>query len=164
MKKIKSQNILAIIMVSMILAIASPGTSFGAACSTSVSPYAVDCNASGINWLSGNLIVNTGVTLLDSATFSFRSPSGSFTNNGSITNTASGDVAITPGDGGTPISISNITNNGSITGGQSAIQTFNSVTINTITNNGTLNAQYGLYFQSSNVIGDLINRQLPLSR
>ena len=157
MKKIKSQNILTIIIVSMILVIASPSTSFGAACSTSVSPYAVDCNASGINWLSGNLIVNTGVTLLDSATFSFRSPSGSFTNNGSITNTAAGDVAITPGDGGTPISISNITNNGSITGGQSAIQTFNSVTINTITNNGTLNAQYGLYFQSSNVIGDLIN-------
>ena len=127
------------------------------ACSSTVSPYAVDCDASGINWTSGSLSINPGVTLLDSASFSFRTPNGSFTNNGSITNTAEGDVAITPGDGGTPISISNITNNGSIAGGQSAIQTFNSVTINTITNNGTLNAQYGLYFQSDNTIRNLIN-------
>jgi hypothetical protein len=157
---INLRAILSIIILALASLIATPSISLGAACSTSVSPYAVDCNASGINWLSGNLSVNTGVTLLNNASFGFRATSGSFTNNGSITNTTAGDVAITPGDGGTPISILNIINNGSITGGQSAIQTFNSVTINTVANNGSLNAQYGLYFQSDNTIGNLINTSL----
>ncbi|MES2585646.1 MAG: autotransporter outer membrane beta-barrel domain-containing protein [Pseudomonadota bacterium] len=146
-----------IILFAFIAALVSSGQVMAAACSSSVSPYAVDCDASGINWTSGSLSVNSGVTLLDSASFSFRTPGGSFTNNGSITNTRAGDIALVVGDGGAPINISNITNNGSMTGGQSAIQTFNSVTINTLSNSGALNAQYGLYFQSSNVIGDLIN-------
>ena len=128
-----------------------------AACSTSVSPYAVDCDGSGVSWASGNLTINTGVTLSDTGSFTFKAPSASFINNGTITDATVGGVAVTPGNGGIAITLSNITNNGSITGGQSAIQTFNSVTINTITNNGTLNAENGLYFQSLNVIGNIVN-------
>jgi hypothetical protein len=158
MKKIKFLNIPAIAFVSMILALGTPSISFGAACSTLVSPYAVDCDAAGIDWATGNLSINTGVTLSNSTgvQFKFKAPSGSFTNNGSITNPVAG-VGLVVGDGGTPITISNIINNGAISGVQSAIQTNGSVTINTLTNNGTLNAQNGLLFQSSNVIGDVIN-------
>ncbi len=146
-----------LIQFLFISVLASSSQVMAAACSTSVSPYAVDCDGSGVSWASGNLTINTGVRLLDTGSFTFKAPSASFINNGTITDATVGGIAVLLGNGGIPITLQNIANNGSITGGQSAIQTFNSVTINTITNNGTLNAENGLYFQSLNVIGNVEN-------
>ena len=33
-----------------------------AACSSSISPYAEDCDGSNVNWLSGDLTINQGFT------------------------------------------------------------------------------------------------------
>ena len=51
------------------------------ACSTSISPYAVDCDASGVTWSTGALTINAGVTV--SNEFTVSNTSSTFVNNGS---------------------------------------------------------------------------------
>jgi len=133
-----------------------------AACSSSISPYAEDCDGSGVDWLSGDLTINQGVNLSNTASFDFKS-TGSLINNGSISNTASGDIALIIGNGGSLISITSIVNSSTGTiaapGGQSGVQTFNSVTISSFLNDGTIGtgAQYGFYGQSANTINSFVN-------
>ena len=133
-----------------------------AACSSSISPYAEDCDGSGVDWLSGDLTINQGVNLSNTASFDFKS-TGSLINNGSISNTASGDIALILGNGGSLISITSIVNSSTGTiaapGGQSGVQTFNSVTISSFLNDGTIGtgAQYGFYGQSANTINSFVN-------
>ncbi len=133
-----------------------------AACSSSISPYAEDCDGSGIDWLSGDLTINQGVNLSNTASFDFKS-TGSLINNGSISNSAVGDIALILGNGGSLISITSIVNSSTGTiaapGGQSGVQTFNSVTISSFLNDGTIGtgAQYGFYGQSANTINSFVN-------
>ena len=133
-----------------------------AACSSSISPYNADCDGSGVDWLSGDLTINQGVNLSNTASFYFKS-TGSLINNGSISNTAPGDIALILGNGGSLISITSIVNSSTGTiaapGGQSGVQTFNSVTISSFLNDGTIGtgAQYGFYGQSANTINSFVN-------
>ncbi len=133
-----------------------------AACSSSISPYAEDCDGSGVDWLSGDLTINQGVNLSNTASFDFKS-TGSLINNGSISNSAVGDIALILGNGGSLISITSIVNSSTGTiaapGGQSGVQTFNSVTISSFLNDGTIGtgAQYGFYGQSANTINSFVN-------
>ena len=133
-----------------------------AACSSSISPYAEDCDGSNVDWLSGDLTINQGVNLLNIAPFDFKS-TGSLINNGSISNLAGGDIALILGNGGSLISITSIVNSSTGTiaapGGQSGVQTFNSVTISSFLNDGTIGtgAQYGFYGQRANTIDLFVN-------
>ena len=109
-----------------------------------------------------HILPNQGVNLLNTASFDFKS-TGSLINNGSISNTASGDIALIIGNGGSLISITSIVNSSTGTiaapGGQSGVQTFNSVTISSFLNDGTIGtgAQYGFYGQSANTINSFVN-------
>lgn len=133
-----------------------------AACSSSISPYAEDCDGSGVDWLSGDLTINQGVNLSNTASFDFKS-TGSLINNGSISNLNAFDIALILGNGGSLISITSIVNSSTGTiaapGGQSGVQTFNSVTISSFLNDGTIGtgAQYGFYGQSANTINSFVN-------
>jgi hypothetical protein len=95
-----------------------------AACSSSVSPYTEDCDGSNVDWLSGDLTINQGVSISNSASFDFKS-TGSLINNGSISNSASGEIALILGNGGAPITITSIVNSSTGTiaapGGQSGL-------------------------------------------
>jgi hypothetical protein len=133
-----------------------------AACSSSISPYAEDCDGSGVDWLSGDLTINQGVNLSNTASFDFKS-TGSLINNGSISNLNAFDIALILGNGGSLISITSIVNSSTGTiaapGGQSGVQTFNSVTISSFLNDGTIGtgAEYGFYGQSENTINSFVN-------
>ncbi|MBT8610073.1 autotransporter outer membrane beta-barrel domain-containing protein [Polynucleobacter paneuropaeus] len=109
-----------------------------AACSSSVSPYAVDCD-SGITWTTGPLVINSGVTVSNTSNFSI-SNNNTFTNNGRISQTTNGDGFQVLGD------LSAFTNNGSITtttGGQDGVSTLSNTVIGTFTNNGIINGGLG---------------------
>ena len=131
-----------ILFVAPILALGVIGNNVWAApCSTSVSPYAVDCDGSGITWSSGPLVINSGVTLSDTANFIVDNSSSTFINNGTIISSQSGGTAFEARG-----AITSVTNNGSITGSFSAFQNNGSGVLGTFTNNGALTgANYGLY-------------------
>lgn len=135
----------------------APSIVNAAPCSSVSSPYAIDCDASNVNWTTGDLTVNPSVTLLDTANLIFSATNGNFINNGTINNSRNGDIALMLGSGSSAKTIYSVTNNNSITGGQSAIQTFNNTTIGTLTNNGSLNAQYGLFLQNYSIVDTVAN-------
>jgi hypothetical protein len=123
-----------------------------AACSTTVSPHASDCDGSNVIWTSGPLVINQGVTLSDTGNLIVRNSSNSFTNNGTIVNSRGGDTALVTGG-----SVVSVTNNGSISGSHAAIQNDNSGVIGTLTNNGTLTGRDDYAILNSGVITNLIN-------
>jgi uncharacterized protein YhjY with autotransporter beta-barrel domain len=135
----------------------APSIVNAAPCSSVSSPYTSDCDASNVNWTTGDLTVNPNVTLLDTANLIFSATNGNFINNGTINNTRNGDIALMLGSSSPAKTINSVTNNNSITGGQSAIQTFNNTTIGTLTNNGSLNAQYGLFLQNYSIVDTIAN-------
>ncbi|MBT8595795.1 autotransporter domain-containing protein [Polynucleobacter paneuropaeus] len=141
MKSLHSIPNIRLILLICLGGLASTSQVMAAACSTSVSPYAVDCDGSGVTWTAGSLVINSGVTLLDTGNFIINNSSSTFTNNGTIVNTSNGDNAfVTKG------SVTSVTNNGNITGSFSAFQNSGSGVLGTFTNNGTLtSASYGLY-------------------
>jgi hypothetical protein len=104
-----------------------------AACSSSVSPYTVDCDATGINWTTGPLVINSGVMVSNTGNFSIAN-SDTFTNNGRISQ-------ITDGYNGFQITgnLSAFTNNGSITAPTGGSGVFSGGVIGTFTNNGIIN-------------------------
>jgi hypothetical protein len=106
-----------------------------AACSSSVSPYATSCDATGITWTAGPLSINSGVNVSNTGNFSVAN-SDTFTNNGNISQT-------TAGDNGFQVTgnISSFTNNGNISttpSGASGVFTNSSITIGSFTNNGVI--------------------------
>jgi autotransporter-associated beta strand protein len=141
MKSLHSIPNIRLILLICLGGLASTSQVMAAACSTSVSPYAVDCDGSNVTWTAGSLVINSGVTLLDTGNFIINNSSSTFTNNGTIVNTRNGDNAfVTTG------SVTSVTNNGNITGSFSAFQNNGSGVLGTFTNNGTLtSASYGLY-------------------
>jgi hypothetical protein len=52
------------------------------ACSTSISPYATSCDATGVTWSIGALTINAGVTV--SNEFTVSNTASTFVNNGSL--------------------------------------------------------------------------------
>jgi Autotransporter beta-domain len=133
MKSFYSIPNIRLILFTFLVGLASTSQVMAAACSSSASPYAVDCDGSGVIWTTGPLVINSGVTLLDTANFVINNSGNTFINNGIITNTRNGDNALV-----TEGNVTSITNNGSITGSYSAFQNTNSGVINTFTNNGAL--------------------------
>jgi hypothetical protein len=131
---------LILISVTSISGLLSNGA-WASACSSTVSPYAMDCDASGITWTLGSLTVNSGVVLTGTANLVISNTSSTFINNGTIVNTTSGDKAVV-----TTGSITSVTNNGTINGSSSAFQNTNSGILGAFINNGTLtSANIGFY-------------------
>ena len=102
------------------------------ACSTSISPYAINCDATGVTWSTGALTINAGVTV--SNELNVRDTSSTFVNNGSlITNNGFDGLHI----GG----VTSFTNNGIISGSFAGIQ--GSAT--NFVNNGTVSGDIAFY-------------------
>ena len=126
-------------------------------CSPTVSPYAADCDASGVTWVGGPLIINDGVTLTNTNIFTVNnSISSTFINNGTITNITPYDTAIT-----FESSTTSVTNNGTITGalGGAGVTLLHAHSIDTFTNNGTISGG-DLGFGAYGTINDFINTNL----
>jgi hypothetical protein len=105
---------------------------WAAACSASISPYAISCDATGVTWSTGALTINAGVTV--SNEFTVSNTSSTFVNNGSlITNNGLDGLHI----GG----VTTVTNNGVISGSFAGIQ--GSAT--NFVNNGTVSGIYAFY-------------------
>ena len=135
---------LRLIVFLVALLLASTSQVMAAACSSSVSPYAVDCDGSSIIWANGPLVINSGVTLSDTLGFQagFNFISTTFINNGTITNSTLGDSAIYS------YGNTSVTNNGAMTGSFTAFQYDGDGTLATFTNNGILTgSRYGFYNQ-----------------
>jgi len=151
MKSFYSIPNIRLILFTFLVGLTSTSQVMAAACSSSVSPYAVDCDGSGVTWTSGPLVINSGVNLLDTANFVINNSGSTFINNGIITNTRNGDNSLV-----TQGNVTSITNNGSITGSFSAFQNTGGAALNTFTNNGALTgASYGIY--NGGTITNLIN-------
>ena len=102
-----------------------------APCSTTTSPYALDCDMSGITWSSGSLVVNTGVTLSGTTQLTLSNTGSTFENNGTIRNTSLGNgVQINQ-------NFSQFTNNGTITSASTGGGIVATRNITTLINNGT---------------------------
>ena len=112
------------------------------ACSTSISPYAVDCDASGVTWSTGALTINAGVTV--SNEFTVSNTSSTFVNNGSLITTNGYDGLHIGG-------VTTVTNNGIISGSYAGIQ--GSAT--NFVNNGTVSGGFGFY--NSGPISSFVN-------
>ncbi len=126
-------------------------------CSTSISPYAADCDASGVTWVGGPLIINSGVTLTNTNIFTVNNPSSStFINNGTITNITPYRTAIT-----FESSTTSVTNNGTITGplGGAGVTLLHAHRIDTFTNNGTISGG-DVGFGAYGTINDFVNTNL----
>ena len=152
MKSFHSIPNIRLILLICLGGLASISQVMAAACSTSVSPYAVDCNGSNVTWSTGPLVINSGVTLSDTGNFIINNSSSTFTNDGTIVNSTNGDNALV-----TTGSVTSVTNNGNITGSFSAFQNNGSGTLGTFTNNGTLTGTGGYGIYNGNVITNLIN-------
>ena len=106
-----------------------------APCSTTVSPYALDCDFSGVTFNGGPLVVNSGVNLTGSNSLTIKND---FNNQGII-------IRSDQAANSTPISISSTTNgtsiinNGTIQGFSFGIRNNSTSTIN-FTNNDVLQA------------------------
>jgi autotransporter-associated beta strand protein len=112
-------------------------------CSTSISPYATSCNAAGVTWTTGALIINDGVIV--SNEFTVSNTSSTFVNNGSLITTNGYDALHIGG-------VTTVTNNGIISGSFAGIQ--GSAT--NFINNGTLSGgSYG--FLNNGAITSFIN-------
>jgi len=156
---------LRLIFFLAVLLLASTSQVMAAACSSSVSPYTVDCDGSGITWTTGPLVINSGVNVSNTGNFSVAN-NDTFTNNGNISQTTAGyngfqvtgnissfinngNISTTPsGASGvftnSPITIGSFTNNGVITGGTTGVAVGSVVT--TINNTGTMTGSaYGLF-------------------
>jgi len=108
---------------------------FAQACSSSVSPYATSCDATGITWTTGPLLINSGVNISNTGNFSVAN-GNTFTNNGNISQTTAGwnGFQVTG-------NISSFINNGNISTtsfGASGVATNSSITIGSFTNNGVI--------------------------
>ncbi|MBT8610074.1 autotransporter domain-containing protein [Polynucleobacter paneuropaeus] len=156
---------LRLIFFLAVLLLASTSQVMAAACSSSVSPYTVDCDGSGITWTTGPLVINSGVNVSNTGNFSVAN-NDTFTNNGNISQTTAGsngfqvtgnissfinngNISTTPSGAfgvftNGSITIGSFTNNGVITGGTTGVAV-NSV-VTTINNTGTMTGSaYGLF-------------------
>lgn len=102
------------------------------ACSTSISPYALDCDASGVTWSTGALTINAGVTV--SNEFTVSNTSSTFVNNGSLITTNGNDGLHIGG-------VTTVTNNGTISGSFAGVQGF----ATTFINNRSISGVIGFY-------------------
>ena len=112
------------------------------ACSTSISPYATSCDATGVTWSTGALTINAGVTV--SNEFTVSNTSSTFVNNGSL-------ITTNGGDGLSIIGVTTFTNNGIISGSFAGIQ--GSAT--NFVNNRTVSGGYA--FINNGLISSFVN-------
>ena len=112
------------------------------ACSTSISPYATSCDATGVIWSTGALTINAGVTV--SNEFTVSNTSSTFVNNGSLITTNGNDGLHIGG-------VTTVTNNGIISGSFAGIQ--GSAT--NFVNNGTVSGIYA--FMNNGPISSFVN-------
>ncbi|MBT8587719.1 autotransporter outer membrane beta-barrel domain-containing protein [Polynucleobacter paneuropaeus] len=130
---------LRLIAFLVVLLLTSTSQVMAAACSSSVSPYAVDCDATGVTWTTGPLVINSGVMVSNTGNFSIAN-SDTFTNNGGISQT-------TDGYNGFQITgnLSAFTNSGSITtttGGSYGVALNGGLAVGTFTNHGIITGGY----------------------
>ena len=134
------------------------------ACSTSISPYATSCDATGVTWSTGALTINAGVTV--SNEFTVRNTSSTFVNNGSLITTNGydglniGGVTTFTNNGiisgsfaGIQGSVTNFVNNGTVSGNSNGF--YNSGSISSFINTGTISGR----INNAGVIGVLENSQ-----
>jgi hypothetical protein len=135
------------------------------ACSTSISPYAISCDATGVTWSTGALTINVGVTV--SNEFTVSNTSSTFVNNGSlITNngidglhiggvtTFTNNGIISGSFAGIQGSATNFVNNGTVSG---IFAFYNNGPISSFVNNSSISGSYVGITNSRNTISSLIN-------
>ena len=127
-----------------------------APCSTSVSPYTLSCDHTGLSWAAGSLVINSGVTLTGTTQLTLNNVGSTFENNGSITNTNIGNGVQIGSNFGQFI------NNGTITtAGSSGAGVVSSLLTTTLINNGTVTGGFGVGslggIRNTGTIANLIN-------
>ena len=143
---------LSLVCITFILGLTTNSV-WSAACSSLISPYAVNCDASGITWTTGPLVVNSGVTVADTGMFTVSNTSSTFINNGAIVNSNHGDITLYITG-----TVTSVTNNGSIDENNAGQGIQNTGTLGTFTNSGTLNGgSAGFRNNSSGTITNFTN-------
>jgi hypothetical protein len=127
-----------------------------APCSTSVSPYTLSCDHTGLSWAAGSLVINSGVTLTGTTQLTLNNVGSTFESNGSITNTNIGNGVQIGSNFGQFI------NNGTITtAGSSGAGVVSSLLTTTLINNGTVTGGFGVGslggIRNTGTIANLIN-------
>ena len=127
-----------------------------APCSTSVSPYTLSCDHTGLSWAAGSLVINSGVTLTGTTPLTLNNVGSTFESNGSITNTNIGNGVQIGSNFGQFI------NNGTITtAGSSGAGVVSSLLTTTLINNGTVTGGFGVGslggIRNTGTIANLIN-------
>jgi len=133
------------------------------ACSTTISPYATSCDATGVTWSTGALTINAGVTV--SNEFTVSNTSSTFVNNGSLISNSNdalhiGGVTTVTNNGtisgsfaGIQGSATNFVNNRTVSGGYAFI---NNGPISSFVNNSSISGS-NVGIENSNTISSLIN-------